>query len=108
MNQTACVIPSRADLADADPAGFVLQIAPEQGIRVTLVDVLEGVAMNDRFECYSLMIALPAGVALGQEVYRLFGPDGRHWELLMTPLLPDPDGRHILEAVIHREVSATA
>ncbi|WP_336331678.1 DUF6916 family protein [Pseudomonas putida] len=108
MNPISNAIPSRADLADADPAGFVLQVAPEQGIRVTLVDVREGVAMNDRFECYSLMIALPRGVAMVQEVYRLFGPDGRHWDLLMTPLLPDPDGRHILEAVVHREISATA
>jgi hypothetical protein len=108
MNPIASAIPSRAELAKADPQGFILQIAPEQGIRVSLVGVREGVAMNERYDCYALMIALPIGAALPQAVYRLHGPDGQHWDLLMTPLLPDPDGRHILEALIHRETGAHA
>lgn len=54
------------------------------------------------------MVALPKGVELPSNVYRLFGPDGQHWVLLMTPVLPEPDGRHVLEAVIHRQVGVAA
>lgn len=97
-------MPRRVELAEADPEDFVLQIAPEQGIRVSLLEVRDGVPMDGRYECYSLMVALPKGVQLPSNVYRLFGPSGEHWELLMTPVMPEPDGRHVLEAVIHRQV----
>lgn len=98
-------MPSRAELEQADAHGFVLQIAPEQGIRVSLAGTFDEVAMNGRFECYSLLLALPEGVSLPSEVYRLFGPEGQQWLLLMTPVLPGADGRHLLEAVIHREIA---
>lgn len=96
-------MPSRAQLLGLDPEGFVLQVAPEQGIRVSLLEVRDGVPMNGRYECYSLMLALPKGVVLPSGLYRLFGPDGQQWVLLFTPVMPEPDGRGVLEAVIHRE-----
>lgn len=101
-------MPNRAQLAGADPEGFVLQIAPEQGIRVSLIDVVDGVAMDRRHDCFSLLIALPQGVQLASDVYRLFSPSGEQWVLLMTPVMPEPDGRHVLEAVIHCLIDAPA
>ncbi|MBV6288312.1 MULTISPECIES: DUF6916 family protein [Pseudomonas] len=96
-------IPSLQELRDADADGFVLQLTPEQGLRVSLLTVNEGVAMNDEHECYSLLLVLPHGVSLPQEVFNLFGPGRQQpWTLLMTPVAPEPDGRHVLEAVIHR------
>lgn len=97
-------IPSLQELRDADTEGFVLQVGPDQGIKVSLIAVSEGVAMNQDYECYSLAVALPLGVNLPQAVFNLFGP-GREqpWSLLMTPVIPEPDGRHVLEAVIHRQ-----
>ncbi|MCU1723636.1 DUF6916 family protein [Pseudomonas sp. 5P_5.1_Bac1] len=97
-------MPSRAELETADPEGFILQFAPEQGLRVSLLEVREGVPMDARFECYSLMLALPVGVTLPSDVYRLFGPEGQQWLLLLTQVMPEPDGRNVLEGVIHREV----
>lgn len=101
-DQTFAAIPGLQELRDADPDGFVLQLTPEQGLKVNLLQVREGVAMNQDHECYSLLLALPHGVSLPQEVFNLFGP-GREqpWTLLMTPMAPEPDGRHVLEAVIH-------
>jgi len=97
-------IPSLQELRDADPDGFVLQVGADQGLKVSLLDVREGVAMNRRYECYSLALALPLGVQLPQAVFNLYGP-GREqpWALMMSPVLPEPDGRHVLEAVIHRD-----
>jgi len=48
-------------------------------------------------------------VELPQAVFNLFGP-GRTspWVLLMTPVAPEPDGRHVLEAVIHSRREAVA
>lgn len=53
-------MPRRVELAEADSEGFVLQIAPEQGIRVSLLEVRDGVPMDGRYECYSLMGCLRA------------------------------------------------
>ncbi|HDS1679053.1 TPA: hypothetical protein QEM39_000524 [Pseudomonas putida] len=99
-------VPSQAELERADPQGFVLQVAPGQGIRVTLAGVYPEVAMNERYECYSFVLSLPEGVALPSQVYRLFGPEQQAWLLLLTPVMPGADGRPLLEAVIHREKAA--
>jgi len=105
MNNTLDnTIPSLQELRDADPEGFVLQIAADQGLKVSVLDVREGVAMNRNYECYSLALALPLGVQLPQAVFNLYGP-GREqpWVLMMSPVKPEPDGRHVLEAIIHRD-----
>lgn len=99
---TVSPIPTREELQGADPEGFVLQITPEQGLKVSLLQVREGLPMTPDYDCYSLLIALPQGVRLPQATFNLFGP-GREqpWMLLMSPVKPEPDGRHVLEAVIH-------
>ncbi|WP_288442118.1 hypothetical protein [uncultured Pseudomonas sp.] len=96
-------IPSQAELEQADPQGFVLQVAPGQGIRVSLAGVYPEVAMNERYECYSLVLSVPAEVTLPSQMYRLFGPNEQQWLLLFTPIMPGADGRARLEAIIHRE-----
>ncbi|AXO89856.1 hypothetical protein ACE1YR_05430 [Pseudomonas sp. K1(2024)] len=102
-------IPSRQELLDADPEGFVLQIAHDHGLRVSLLEVREGIAMNEHYECYSLVLALPHGVVLPQAVFNLYGPGrAQPWALLMSPMRPEADGRHVLEAVIHRDRVAVA
>jgi hypothetical protein len=102
-------IPTLQELRDADPEGFVLQIAADQGLKVSLLEVREGVAMNRNYQCYSLVLALPLGVKLPQAVFNLYGP-GREqpWMLMMSPVMPEPDGRHVLEAIIHCDRPAAA
>ncbi|MCQ4319488.1 hypothetical protein [Stutzerimonas stutzeri] len=97
-------IPSLKEIQEAGTQGFVLQVGPDQGLKVDVLGVREGIAMNRDYEGYSLLLVLPQGVALPQAVFNLFGP-GREqpWQLLMTPLLPEADGRHVLEAVVHRK-----
>ncbi|MQG95525.1 hypothetical protein [Pseudomonas sp. MN1F] len=101
-------IPTRAELAECNPDSFVLQVAPEQGIRVSLLEVRDGVPMNGHHECYSLMLALPKGVVLPSNLYRLYSPAGEQWVLLFTPVMPKADGRAVLEAVIHRALVVPA
>lgn len=104
-------IPSREDLRDADPEGFVLQISADRGLKVSLLAVREGIAMNSDYDSYSLLLALPEGVELPQAVFNLFGPARTQpWALLMAPVALEPDGRHVLEAVIHsrRQTAAPA
>lgn len=104
---TLHAMPSRSELASLDPEGFVLKIAEDEGVRVSLVEVRDGVPMNERYECYSLMIALPHDVQLPANVYHLFA-GARQWLLLFTPIMPDADGRCVLEAVIHRDLQLAA
>lgn len=102
-------IPSRQELLDADPEGFVLQLAHDYGLKVSLLDVKDGIPMSEKYECYSLVLALPHGVQLEQAVFSLFGPGRSHpWHLFMCPVQREPDGRHVLEAVIHRDRVAVA
>lgn len=102
-------IPSLKEIQEAGTQGFVLQVGPDQGLKVDVLAVIESVAMSRDYECYRLRLVLPQGVALPQAVFNLFGP-GRDqpWQLLMTPLLPEPDGRHVLEAVVHYKCEAQA
>ncbi|WP_426809188.1 hypothetical protein ABOC32_24300 [Pseudomonas sp. WOUb67] len=95
-------IPTREDLASgAAGGGFTLQIAPDEHLPVELVDLRDGSALNTDYDCYLATFVLPHGVSLPQAVFRLTGPDAREWLLLLTPVLPEPDGRHALELVIH-------
>lgn len=82
---------------------FHLSLPGGQSVAIELHGVSQRIAMSDRYECFSLDFRLPAGLALGQELYRVGGPCGSVWELLLTPTLPDSQGRHYLEAVFHRE-----
>ncbi|MDD1012707.1 DUF6916 family protein [Pseudomonas rubra] len=100
------LIPSRIEMEQADAEGFALQVTADTALPVTLLEVCQGVAMNVRYECYSLMFGLPTGTTLPQAVYRLLGPGGKQWTLLMTPILSGPGSLFTLEAVIHRELQA--
>lgn len=103
-DHTLYPVPSLAELKAAGTQGFVLQVSPDQGLTVDVLGLSERVAMSRDYECYSLLLVLPLGVSLPQAVFNLFGP-GRDqpWQLMMTPLLPEPDGRHVLEAVVHNK-----
>ncbi|MDD1017075.1 hypothetical protein [Pseudomonas rubra] len=46
---------------------------------------------------------MPADLLSQQGVYRVIGPEQQEWLLLMTPVQPEPDGRHVLQALLHRE-----
>lgn len=95
-------VPRLDELREAGTQGFVLQVSPDQGLTVEVLELSERIAMSPDYECYSLLLVLPLGVTLPQALFNLFGP-GRNqpWQLMMTPLLPEPDGRHVLEAVVH-------
>lgn len=82
---------------------FRLQLDPEHSVDIELQLVEQRVPMNVRYECFSLLFRMPEGLALPQALYRLHGPDGGNWDLLLTPVRPDADGRPCLEAVFHRE-----
>ncbi|WP_156684165.1 hypothetical protein [Pseudomonas sp. Leaf127] len=100
-NAVVYSVPRFAELKEAGTQGFVLQVAPGQGVRVGVLELREGVPMSRDYECYSLLLVLPLGVIPVQGVFNLFGP-GRDqpWQLMMTPLMPEPDGRQVLEAVV--------
>lgn len=102
-------IPSREDLINGAAAGgFTLQIGPDEHLPVELLDVRDGRAMNASFDCYLATFALPLGTSLPQSVFRLIGPDARQWLLMMAPVMPEPDGRHALELVIHTRRAVAA
>ncbi|CAI8936150.1 MULTISPECIES: hypothetical protein [Pseudomonas] len=105
--QVLYAIPSRNELAEAAADGFVLWIGADQALPLTLLQLLDGTPMSARYECFSVVFALPPAVSLPQAVYRLGGPAGQEWVLLMTPVMPEADGRHTLEAVIHRECQSS-
>ena len=87
---------------------FCLSLVGGQSVTLELREVSQRIAMSERYECFSLDFRLPPGLALGQGLYRVGGPCGNAWELLLTPLLPDRQGRHCLEAVFHREKPGAA
>ncbi len=102
-------IPSREDLANGAAAGgFTLQVGPDEHLPVELLEVREGAALNASYDCYAATFALPLGVSLPQSVFRMIGPDRREWLLMMTPVMPEPDGRNALEMVIHTRRAVAA
>jgi hypothetical protein len=70
-----------------------------------LKSVKQGVPMDERHCCYSALLALPAGVDLPQ-VSCPVSAGGTSWPLLLlTPMRPDEDGRHLMQMVFHTLVS---
>lgn len=98
-----CPMPTYAELEAADQHAFALWNGPDARVPVERVHLSQGVAMSARHECYLVFFALPVGLVPVQGTYRVFGPQQQQWSLLMTPVQPEPDGRHVLQAVIHRE-----
>ncbi|MFJ3073668.1 MULTISPECIES: DUF6916 family protein [Pseudomonas] len=99
-------MPTFALLEQAPADAFTLQVSPQQQVQVTRTAIRTSAAMSDEYECYAVIFALPEGLHLPQAVFRLGGPGGQHWLLLMTPVMPEEDGRPALEAVIHRKREA--
>ena len=89
--------------AQASARPFRLRLGLGQAVDIDLQQVERRVPMNARYECFSLLFLLPVGLVLPQALYRVSGPDGDAWDLLLTPVTPDADGRACLEAVFHRE-----
>ncbi|MES2821619.1 MAG: hypothetical protein V4812_21810 [Pseudomonadota bacterium] len=96
-------MPSYDYFARATGRPFRLLLDAEQTLEIELRQVEPRVPMNARYECFSLLFRLPQGLVLPQALYSLSGPDGDAWDLLLTPVAPDADGRACLEAVFHRE-----
>jgi hypothetical protein len=70
-------------------------------VPATLVAVKQGVPMSERYCCYSALLALPMGLDLPQ-VSCPVTADGAAWPLLLlTPLGPGADGRHLMQMVFH-------
>ncbi len=97
------LMPSYHYFSQATGRPFLLQLGPEQALEIELQQVDMRVPMNARYECFALLFLLPAGHALPQMLYRLSGPEGDAWDLLLTPVRVDGEGRAYLEAVFHRE-----
>lgn len=97
------LMPSYQYFAQATGCSFFLQMGPDQALEIELQQAESRVPMSARYECFSLLFLLPAGHALPQALYRLSGPEGEAWELLLTPVRADGEGRACLEAVFHRE-----
>lgn len=96
-------MPTYAFFVQASGRPFRLHLGAEQAVEIDLQQVERRVPMNARYECFSLLFRLPDGLALPQALYSLSVPDGDAWDLLLTPVAPDADGRTCLEAVFHRE-----
>ena len=99
--------PSLEYFAGAMGSTFTLELQARPAAQVELKCVDQRVAMSEAHECFSLLFVLPAGVELPQALYTLRPDDGADaWELLMTPVRPEADGRRCLEAVFHRHKQA--
>lgn len=96
-------LPSFASFVENRGRPYWLVLADGRTLGIELQQVNRRIAMSEHYECFSLDFRLPTGVVLAQDVYRLTGPCGGSWDLLLTPTLPDRQGRHYLEAVFHRE-----
>ncbi|WP_205300221.1 hypothetical protein [Pantoea sp. Tr-811] len=96
-------MPTYTELERVPADAFSLQVGPQQHIQVTRVALRTEVAMSADYECYAIVFALPEGVQLPQAMFRVSAPEGQQWTLMMTPVKPEEDGCHALEAVIHRK-----
>lgn len=97
------VMPTLQALQDATGRSFQLWIGADQAIEAQLLAVTQSPASSPRHECFSADFALPPGVELPQAVFRVSLPGEEGWLLMLTPILPDVDGRRVLEAVFHLE-----
>lgn len=96
-------MPTQAMLQQNAGQTFQLWIAPDQALDVELLEVIEGIPMTPRHQCFSAHFALPIGHALPQAVFRVSHQDEDGWLLLLTPGLPCRDGRQVLQASFHTD-----
>jgi hypothetical protein len=101
-------LPSHDRFARAAGQTFRIRWGTDGAIEAELRRVDARVPMNERHECFSLLFALPPGVALPQALYHVGGPEGIECALMLTPVRPEPDGRTCLEAVFHRLKTSAA
>jgi hypothetical protein len=94
-------IPTHAELIAAIGRPFSFGTADGHAVDAVLTAAPAGIPMDDSYTCFSASFALPAGVYLPQDNYRITSPDGPSWNLLATPTRPLPDGRATLTFVVH-------
>jgi hypothetical protein len=99
-------MPTRAYLQSQVQQRFVLRDMANHAVRVQLRRMTEGVAMNPRYESFSIEFALPGGVSVPSGMYAVSreGESRAEWPLLLTSVQPSEDGEQILEAVFHMRV----
>lgn len=102
------LMPTFAELEAADAHAFALWNGEQAPTPIERVQLERGRAMSARHDCFQVFFAVPAGLSAEQGLYRVFGPDQQQWILMMTPVQPEPDGRQVLQAVIHREIEPLA
>lgn len=69
-----------------------------------LRSVKPGLAMSERYRCYSALLALPPGVDLPQVSCAVSAGDESWPLLLLTPVRPGDDGRPLMQMVFHTSV----
>ena len=94
-------IPTHAELIAAIGRPFSFGTTGGQTVDAVLVAAPAGIPMDESYTCFGASFALPAGVYLPQDNYRVTSPDGHAWDLLVTPTRPQPDGRATLTFVVH-------
>ena len=100
-------LPSLEYFAAATGSTFTLDLQAQPAAHAELKSVDMRMAMNGAHECFSLLFVLPSGVELPQALYTVRPPGSADaWQLLMTPVRPEADGRRCLEAVFHRRKEA--
>jgi hypothetical protein len=95
------LMPSQAMLEGSLSQNYRLQAGSGQTVEIELVEVRGATPMSDMYTCYSAVFRLPRGMAAEQGTYSLSDPQGRTWDLFLTPITPDANGLHRLEAVFH-------
>ncbi len=81
--------------------GFGVTVWAAERISLTLAEVIEGRPMSARYRCYIACFVLPQGLALPQLSGELSAGDEVWPDLLLTPTLPDAQGRARMQAVFH-------
>ncbi|HVE06912.1 MAG TPA: hypothetical protein VNE00_06650 [Paraburkholderia sp.] len=99
------LIPTHAELIAAIGRPFSFGSADGHTVEAHLIAAPAGIPMDDSYTCYFASFALPAGVSLPQDTYRITSPDGHAWDLLATPTRPQPDGRATLSFVVHSRLA---
>lgn len=100
-------LPSLDYFTGAAGRTFTLHLQPHPPVQAELKSVDRQIAMSNAHECFSLLFVLPSGIELPQALYTLRAAGNEDaWELLMTPVRLEADGRRCLEAVFHRRKDA--
>lgn len=100
-------MPTRAYLQSQLHQRFVLRDAANRGVRVSLRRLTDGIAMNPRYESFSIEFTLPGGVRVPSGMYAVSreGESRAEWPLLLTAVKPNEDGDQVLEAVFHMRLN---